>query len=303
MPLPPLAAIRCFEAAARQQSFTRAAEELGMTQAAVSYQIKLLEERLGPLFLRKARGVELTEAGRRLAPAVSAAFDGLRVAFEDFNQTAKGVLAITVVQTFATNWLVPRLGAFQVAHPDIAVRLDVSGRVVDFTREDFDVGIRHNATGRWPGLVAHPLIALEFTPMLSPRLLENVGPIAGPADLLKLPLIEPTDPWWQAWFAAAGVASPDLGRHPDIRLGAQHLAGSAAVAGQGVAMLTPAFFRDDLASGRLVQPFPMVLRDEGDYCLVYPEARRRAAKIRAFREWILGTLEKEKAAGRGRQAP
>src|SRR5262249_53206189 len=132
MPLPPLAAIRCFEAAARHESFTRAAAELGMTQAAVSYQIRLLEDRLVPLFLRKGRGVELTEAGRRLAPAVTAAFDGLRFAFEDFNERSQGTLAITAVQTFAANWLVPRLGAFQAAHPDIAVRLDVSGRVVDF---------------------------------------------------------------------------------------------------------------------------------------------------------------------------
>lgn len=300
MPLPPLAAIRCFEAAARQQSFTRAADELGMTQAAVSYQIKLLEDRLGPLFLRKARGVELTETGRRLAPAVTMAFDRLRMAFEDLNQTAGAVLSISVVQTFAANWLVPRLGAFQAAHPEIAVRLDVSGRVVDFTREEFDAGIRHNRTGSWPGLVAHPLIALEFTPMLSPRLLEKVGPLMEPADLLKLPLVEPTDPWWPAWFALAGATAPDLSQHPDLRLGAQHLAGSAALAGQGVAMLTPAFFRDELAAGRLVQPFALVGRDEGDYCLVYPEARRRSAKIKAFRDWLLETLENEKSAGEGR---
>jgi len=294
MPLPPLAAIRCFEAAARHQSFTRAAAELGMTQAAVSYQIKLLEDRLAPLFLRKARGVELTEAGRRLAPAVTAAFDGLRLAFEDFGQRAEGVLAITAVQTFAANWLVPRLGAFQAAHPDIAVKLDVSGRVVDFAREDFDVGIRHNATNRWPGLVAHPLIALEYTPMLSPRLLEKSGPIARPQDLLKLPIVEPSDPWWPAWFAAAGVPAPDFSRYPDIRLGTQHLAGNAAVAGQGVAMLTPAFFRDELASGRLVQPFALICREEGDYCLVYPESRRRSRKIKAFRDWIMATLDLEK---------
>lgn len=299
MNLPPLAAIRCFEAAARHQSFTRAAGELGITQAAMSYQIKLLEERLGPLFLRRPRGVALTDTGRRLAPSVTAAFDGLRGAFEDLNQTAEGLLSITAVQTFATNWLVPRLGCFQAAHPNIAVRLDVGGRVIDFTREEFDVGFRHNGTNSWPGLVAHPLIALEFTPMLSPRLIEQVGPIKTPADLLKLPLIEPSDPWWPAWFALAGESPPDFAGRPDIRLGAQHLAGSAALAGQGVAMLTPAYFRDDLAEGRLVQPFDLIGRDKGHYCLVYPEARRRSPKIRAFRDWILATMAKEKEAAGG----
>src|SRR5690606_17071216 len=140
-PLPPLAAIRCFEAAARHQSFTRAARELGMTQAAVSYQIRILEDRLGgPLFLRGPRGVALTEAGRRLAPAVTEAFAALRAAFADLSEAAEGVLTVSAVNTFASNWLVPRLGAFQLAHPKIAVRLDVSGRLVDFAREEVDVG-------------------------------------------------------------------------------------------------------------------------------------------------------------------
>lgn len=299
MNLPPLAAIRCFEAAARHQSFTRAAGELGITQAAMSYQIKLLEERLGPLFLRRPRGVALTETGRRLAPSVTAAFDGLRGAFEDLNQTAEGMLCITAVQTFAANWLVPRLGAFQAAHPKIAVRLDVSGRVVDFTREEFDVGFRHNATSSWPGLVAHPLVALEFTPMLSPRLIEKSGPVQRPSDLLKFPFIEASDPWWRIWFELAGEPVPDMATRPDLSLGTQHLAGSAAVTGQGVAMLTPAFFRTDLAEGRLLQPFDLIGRDKGHYCLVYPEARRRSPKIRAFRDWILATMAKEKESASG----
>jgi LysR family glycine cleavage system transcriptional activator len=296
MNLPPLAAIRCFEAAARHLSFTRAAEELGITQAAMSYQIKLLEDRLGPLFLRRPRGVALSETGRRLAPPVTAAFDGLRSAFEDLNQNAEGTLAITAVQSFAANWLVPRLGCFQIAHPEIAVRLDVSQRVVDFSREEFDVGIRHNGIDKWPGLVAHPLIALEFTPMLSPRLLEKFGPVTRPADLLKLPLLEPSDHWWPAWFALAGVTVPDLAGRPEITFGTQNLIGSAALAGQGVAILTPALFRDDLASGRLLQPFQLRGRGNGHYCLVYPEARRRAPKIRAFRDWILAEFAEERDA-------
>ena len=289
MSLPPLSAIRCFEAAARHQSFTRAAHELGMTQAAVSSQIKLLEERLGPLFLRRPRGVELTQAGRRLAPGVIDAFTALRAVFEDVAQTVEGVLAVSAVTTFASNWLVQRLGTFQLAHPGIAVRLDVSGRLVDFTREDVDVGIRAG-DGHWPGLTAHRLMTIDYTPVLSPRLLEKAGPLAAPADLLKLSLIDPTDPWWTDWFTAAGVAVPDLSRRPDIRVGTQHLAANAALAGHGVAIVSPAFFSEELATGRLVQPFPLVHSSEGSYWLVYPEARRRSAKIRAFRDWLLGAV-------------
>lgn len=289
-PLPPLPAIRCFEAAARLSSFTRAAEELGMTQAAVSYQIKHLEERLGsPLFLRGPRGVELTEAGRRLAPAVANAFAALRAAFADLAEGAGGVLSVTATPTFASNWLVPRLGCFQIAHPEIAVRLDVNGRLVDFTREEVDIGIR-SGPGDWPGLAAHRLMASDYTPMLSPRLIAKSGRLEKPGDLLKLPLIDPTDPWWRDWFSAAGVDAPDLSRRTEMRVGAQNLAAQAALAGTGAAILTPAFYAAELADGRLVQPFPLVRGSGSSYWLVYLEARRRAPKIRAFRDWILGEV-------------
>jgi LysR family glycine cleavage system transcriptional activator len=291
--LPPLPAIRCFEAAARCQSFTRAAGELGMTQAAVSYQIKLLEERLGgPLFLRGPRGVVLTEAGRRLAPAVTDAFSALRAAFADMSDRVEGVLTVSASTTFASNWLAPRLGVFQLAHPQIAVRLDVAGHLVDFDREEVDVGIRGGA-GQWPGLVAHRLMGAEYTPMLSPRLLAKVGPLDRPADLLKLPLIDPTDPWWTDWFTAAGVDAPDLSRRTEMRVGAQNLAAQGALAGHGAAILTPAFFGTELAEGRLVQPFPLVRGSEHSYWLLYLEARRRASKIKAFRDWLLAAIASE----------
>lgn len=286
--LPPLAAIRSFEAAARHQSFTRAAGELGMTQAAVSYQVKLLEERVGaPLFVRGARGVTLSDAGRRLAPAISEAFAQMRAAFEDLSETAEGILRITCLVTFATNWLVPRLGAFQLKHPGIAVSLDASNQLVDFARADVDVGIRAGH-GQWPGLTAHPLFAATFAPMLSPRLLESIGPLNEPTDLLKFPLIDPTDTWWGEWFEAAGVPAPDLSGHIGIRVLNQHLAGRAALSGQGVAILMPAFFAEELAAGLLVQPFSVVRQtSETRYWLIYAEARRRSPKIRAFRDWII----------------
>lgn len=263
-----------------------------MTQAAMSYQVKVLEDRVGsPLFLRGARGVTLSEAGRRLAPAVSDAFAQMRAAFESMHEAAGNILAISALTTFAANWLVPRIGAFQLAHPGIAVRLDASNRVVDFSREDFDIGIRSGG-GTWPGLVSHPLFPAAYTPMLSPRLLEKADPLAEPSDLLRLPLIDPADPWWVDWFAAAGMAPPDLSSRTEIRVENQQLAGRAAAAGQGVAILMPAFFGEELADGRLVQPFPLVHRSPEDhYWLVYPEARRRSAKVRAFRDWLLKETE------------
>ena len=295
--LPPLAAIRCFEAAARYQSFTRAAQELGMTQAAVSYQIKILEDRIGgPLFVRGTRGVTLTATGRLLAPAVSDAFAQLRGAFAQLRESAANILAVTALATFATNWLVPRLGSFQLAHPAIAVRLEASNTIVDFGREDFDIGIR-SGTGEWPGLVAHGLFAAAFTPMLSPLILQRFGPLETPADLLKLPLVDPTDDWWPEWFEEAGVPAPDLSGRGGIQVQNQQLAGRAALAGQGVAILMPAFFPEELASGQLVQPFPILRQaDDFHYWLVYPEVRRRAAKVRAFRDWILNEVVRE--AGR-----
>ena len=289
--LPPLTAVRAFEAAARHQSFTKAADELGMTQAAVSYQVKLLEDRLGkPLFHRLPKKVELSEAGRRLAPAIADAFHGLHVAFAAMRETDDAVLAITVVHTFATNWLVPRLGTFQRDHPEIAVRIELSGRNVDFTREDFDLGIR-GGRGTWPGLRADRLIPIAFTPLCSPDFMARHGPWNTPADLLKAPRLDAHDEWWRIWSDAAGIKSPLVAAPSNVSLDVQSLLGTAAIAGQGVAMLAPAFFSGDLAAGRLVQPFQLMATDDTAYWLVYPESRQNARKIRAFRDWILGELK------------
>lgn len=289
--LPPLAAVRVFEAAARHLSFTAAAAELGMTQAAVSYQIKILEERVGaPLFLRKPRQIVLTEAGQRLAPALSEAFALIGGAYAAARSGADGLLSISTVHTFASNWLVARLGSFQMAHPALAVRLDTAGRLVDFAREDIDVAIRSGG-GAWPGLATHHLMNADFTPMLSPKLAQAVGGLNHPADLLGLPILDPGDVWWRQWFALADVSADELGRRPASSLGSQAYEGSAAVAGQGVAILTRALFAAELADGRLIQPFDIVGDDGHSYWLVYPEARRNVPKIRAFRDWLLAELK------------
>ncbi|MBB3607140.1 LysR substrate-binding domain-containing protein [Rhizobium sp. BK602] len=285
----PLNALRVFEAAARLGSFTRAGEELGMTQTAVSYQIKLLEETVGePLFLRRPRQIALTEIGEQLAPKVSEAFGMLSEATASASGGgAETTLLIHSTPTFASQWLARHLGSFQLKHPNIAVRLATSASIIDFAHEPSDIAIRAGR-GTWPGLRAHLLMKMYFTPMLSPDLAATIGGVHQPADLLKLRIIDAGDPWWTQWFEEAGVPDPGLQGRPRSRLGAQSFEASAAIAGQGVAVLTPEFYADDLASGRLIQPFDILSTDGVDYWLAYPETRRHTPRIRAFRDWILG---------------
>jgi LysR family glycine cleavage system transcriptional activator len=259
--LPPMSAVRVFEAAARHQSFTRAAEELGMTQAAVSYQIRMLEDRIGaPLFVRQPRQVVLTARGKQLAPAITEAFDLLRAAFDGIDEAVQTTLSITTLTTVAANWLVPRLGRFQQLHPSIAVQIDINSQILDFSKHDFDLGIR-SGIGTWPGLESEFLFPNQFTPVCSPDLARRAC-LREPVDLLKLPLIAPSDPWWQDWFKAADVACVDLSNRPDFSLGAQQFEGMAAMAGQGVAMVKSLF----LPSGsgrRAAHPALRSRRDRG----------------------------------------
>jgi LysR family glycine cleavage system transcriptional activator len=290
--LPPLAAVRAFEAAARHENFTLAAGELGLTQAAVSYQIKLLEDRLGvPLFVRSKRRVTLSEAGRRLAPVVSDAFDRIGEGFADLVDEDESVLVISTAQTFASNWLAAHLGSFQIARPELAVRLQTSNGLVDFARAEADVAIRMGA-GPWPGLRAHFLFHHHFTPMCSPEFRERHA-LARPEDLLAVPRLTPEDDWWRIWLARTGIDAPDE-LSPGIRLDSQATEGRAVMAGHGIAMLTPMFWKAELASGRLVQPFPLVACEPRAHWLVYPEHKRNRAKIRAFRDWLLAELETER---------
>ncbi|MBX3567362.1 MAG: LysR family transcriptional regulator [Rhizobiaceae bacterium] len=287
--LPPLAALRAFEAAARHSSFTRAAAELAMTQAAVSYQIRILEERVGsPLFLRRPRQVVLTETGQALALAATDAFRKIGEAYETARTGSQGTLSITTIPTFAANWLALHLGAFQMEHPRIAVRIETSDVLVDLARDNYDVAIRSGTTGHWPGLDSHFLFRETFSPMLSPALAASIGGVREPADLLRLPIIGSSDDWWRIWFGLVGVdAAEDLAGRPDSRFGSQSYEGRAAVAGLGVGILTPGMFVQELASGSLIQPFDILGDDGQSYWLAYEADRRNVAKIRSFREWLL----------------
>lgn len=290
----PLNALRVFEAVARLESFTGAGDELGMTQTAVSYQIKLLEGHVGEaLFLRKPRRIEVTETGRRLQPKVAEAFALLSDAVHEARQVGVETLEIHSVPTFASNWLARHLGSFQLAHPHIAVRLlRVSQfRMVGSMDADIQIPWRQ---GDVPGMISHPLIRLTFTPMLSPALAQTIGGVREPADLLKLPIISPDDPWWKQWFTAAGIPNAELKGTKLHSYEAQDLEASAAVSGYGVAILSPFFFRDELALGRLIQPFPLALPANAPIQLAYPHAKRNAAKIKAFEAWIMETLDAER---------
>ncbi len=257
-----------------------------MTQSAVSYQIKILEERVGAtLFERHARGVELTAIGRRFHQRAAAAFDILSDAFSDAKGSTAGTLSISVIPTFATNFLAQNLGAFQLKHADIAVRMEISEALTDFTQDNVDVAIR-GGQGQWHGLVSHLLIPTTFTPMLSPALIDRFGGVNKPEDLLKLPILSKDDPWWRIWLAAAGVDDGPSETDTSRSFGPQVVEAGAAISGHGVAILTPAFFRNELERGQLVQPFETIGDDGSGYWLVYPESRRNAVKIRRFRSWI-----------------
>jgi LysR family glycine cleavage system transcriptional activator len=296
-PLPPLAAIRVFEAAARLKSFTRAAEELGMTQAAVSYQVKELEARLGtPMFRRLPREVELTAAGERLSRAASEATSLLRAAVADIMETTEGVLSVTTLPSFAALWLAPRIGAFQVAHPKIAVRLDTTGRMVDLTREGMDVGIR-TGHGEWPGVTADFLFPDVFLPLCSPAYLTHCGAMQGPEDLERCTLIgSPTE--WARWFAAAGVPGRDAAPRTAFYADTQQFEVSSAMSGQGFALGSPILFAADIAAGRLIAPFDVPVAFAGGYWLAYAEGRRRSPKIGALRNWLLEQARSDPAVAR-----
>ena len=293
--LPPLSAVRVFEAAARTENFTAAAAELGLTQAAVSYQVKALEERLGAaLFVRERGRARLTPLGQRLLPTLSQAFDSIEAAFASHKAEDEALLTVTTTHTFANTWLAWRLGGFQMEHSDLAVRMTTSNGMVDLRSGEADVAIRAGL-GDWPGLEVHKLMESDFTPMASPDCIakfeRELGRKLQPADLPGLPLIGPEDEWWTRWFRDSGVPLDSHRRRGGIRLDSQANEGHAAMAGQGFALLTPLLWRGDVAAGRLVQPFALTSTAGYAYWLAYPPERRMVPKVKRFREWLLASFE------------
>src|SRR5215217_3804961 len=295
----PLSAIRVFEAAARLKSFTRAAEELGMTQAAVSWQIKALEGRLGQsLFRRLPREVQPTEAGDRLSRASTEAIALLRRAISDLTEADEHILSITTLATLATQWLAPRLGSFQLANPGLAVRMDTNPALLDLSREGFDVGLR-SGHGDWPGMESQILMPSVFTPVCTPAMAERLR-LKDPCDLLNAPRIG-MEKEWADWFAAAGL---DDDVRPATKLTADYqvFEVAAALGGQGVALASPILFARELEAGLLVRPFHEMVSFHTGYYLVWPEGRRRSPKIKRFRDWLMAQADADPAVIRAREA-
>jgi LysR family glycine cleavage system transcriptional activator len=284
--LPPLNTLRAFEAAARNESVTRAAEELHVTQGAVSQQIKSLEGTLGiKLFARERQRLVMTEAGRDYLAVVRDALDRIAVGTERLVQRqTSGVLTVSTSPDFAAKWLVHRLGRFAKSYPDIDLRVSATVHHVDFAREEVDVAVRHG-DGRWPGLEAVRLCSEQLFPVCNPKLLMGRNRIATAADLLKFPLLRLED-WktWTRWFDAAGVTDPVA--HGPILNRASMLI-DAAVDGQGVALARTALAAWDLILGRLVRPIDISLRTSHTYWIVSPTATSGVPKIASFRNWLV----------------
>ena len=285
--LPSLKGLRAFEAAGRCLSFTRAAEELHVTQAAISHQIKALEAQLGVrLFRRAPRGLLLTDAGQAYLTEVREAFRRLTQATDRLlARDVAGVLTVSVLPSFAARWLVPRLPRFSGRHPEIDLRIAADDRPVDFNREDVDVALRYGR-GDYPGLQADHFLSEEVCPVCSPALLRGRHPLRTPADLKDHVLLHDDLPTtWAMWLKVAGATEVDPTRGPHFTDSSLVL--QAAVGGQGVALGRSALAGDDLAAGRLVRPFPLSLPAESAYFIVYPPHTANRPKIAAFRAWLL----------------
>lgn len=278
----PLNALRAFEASARHLSFTRAAEELCVSQGAVSQQVKALEERLGVrLFRRLPRGLALTDEAQRLAPMLQDAFDRISGMLERLRTDApREVLTVAAVGTFAVGWLLPRAGGFRDGHPGVDLRLLTNNNKVDLAGEGLDYAIRFG-DGAWHGTEADELFAAPLSPLCAPDLAAR---LRAPEDLSGLVLLRSyRAEEWPAWFAAARSAAVGLAGPV---FDSSQLMAQAAMRGEGVALAPPAMFAHELAEGRLVRPFQAEVR-AGSYWLTRLRSRPVTGAMRSFREWLL----------------
>jgi len=284
--LPPLNALKAFEAAARHESFTDAAAELNVTHAAVSRHIRELEGWLGAkLFVRTGRGVELTERARNFVTDVTRGFDLIAASTEIISsrrrRRRRQQLVVTVEPSFAALWLVPRLGRFTTAHPDIEIVLDSSNRLADFARGDADVGVRYGR-GTWNNVASSLLTRTRISPVCSPMLLERLR-IVTPAELPPpLLLQEESRRYWLEWLEAAGVSDRIAPEGPTLGL---HLTIPAAESGQGFALADDVIAGDALVGGRLVKPFQIRIESYG-YYFVHDAARKASRPISALHAWL-----------------
>jgi LysR family glycine cleavage system transcriptional activator len=294
-PMPPLNALRAFEAAARHLSLTRAAAELHVTPGALSHQIRGLEELLGrKLFERRVRAIALTPAGKLLYPGLQTGFAQIREAVEGLGPTrGERVLVISAAPGFTAKWLVPRLYRFTGAHPEIDVRVSSSVGYADFTADGIDVAVRNLPLDAKPDstLVIEQLIEVSVVPVCAPRLVAAHGPFARPETLRRVPLIHddalghlPDYPVWSDWFRAVGLAGVDVSR--GLRFNSTDHALDAASEGAGVLLAHDVPAYDDLRTGRLVVPIGPALSTRRAYCFACLASRSERPHVRAFRAWV-----------------
>jgi LysR family glycine cleavage system transcriptional activator len=301
-PLPPLNALRAFEAIARHLSFARAADELHVTPAALSHQIRALEDQLGlALFHRRSRSIELTEAGRLVYPGLRSGFESVRRAVAQLDREHAGrILVISATPGVTAKWLVPRLWRFLHAHPEIDARIAASMELADFAADGVDVAIRLSK-GDHPELHVEKLFQDSLLPVCSPRLVE--AGLRSAADLARFPLIHydiPTSmrapPIWADWLAVAGVQGIDAARGLHVNVADHAL--DAAVAGAGVSLSFKLIASDDVHSGRLVSPFGPELPLPYGYHFVCPKGHETRPKVRAFRDWLFAEMAETKGKWR-----
>ena len=285
--LPPLTSLRAFEAAGRHLSFTLAAAELTVTQAAISHQVKALEEHLGaPLFLRLPRQLELTAAGKALLPVVRNAFDEIGESVAALReQVTSAPVTVRLAPSFAAKWLSPRLENFRRRYPNIDLSLTHSNEAVDFARQAIDLAVTYG-NGDWPGVVAEKVLSIDFFPICAPGFLEGEYPLTTPGNLKHYTLLHDDDKKnWADWLELAGIDDIDPTR--GTVMDDTNVLIQAAMDGLGVALGSTHFVADRLESGRLVRPFDTVLHKEGAYYIVCPKEHLERKEVRAFRDWLL----------------
>ncbi len=288
-------------------SFTNAASELNVTQTAISHQIRRLEQELGiRLFVRQNRALTLTPEAREYLPGVRAAFNDLRLATDRLQRRDNDhVLTVSTLASLAAKWLLPRLSAFQEAHPGIDVRITTSTALVDFRTGDVDAAIRYGR-GQWPGLRADWLMADQLFPVCSPALLAGKKPLRQPEDLADHVLLHSSagnDDDWRLWLTAAGLPT-NLSKQPGVSFDLVFMTVQAAIDGLGVAMGRTSYVEADIAKGRLVVPFDITLPADAGFYLVSPEARADAPKLSAFRDWLTASIHgKREESGKPEQLP
>ena len=299
--LPPLNSLRAFEAAARHLSFTKAAEELNVTPAAISQQVKLLEEYFSiQLFKRLTRALILTQPGKAILPILNEAFDKL-AEVDDLlrHHQSDKILTVSVAPGFGAKWLLPRLDHFRQFAPEYEIRIDATDIKVDFNRENVDLALRYGS-GEYPGLVSECLLTERIIPVCSPDLLKGKHPLNEPDDLRHHTLLHNT--WandnrsptnWHAWLKAAGVKN--FHSIPGIYFNQNSLMLQAAAEGQGVALEDVNVASDDIEKGRLIQPFTTDYKQSNQFCyyLVYPEQHLQYPKIVRFRQWIMDEINQD----------